>query len=256
MKKQYKSFEEARKFVHSLGLKSSKEWRIFSRSTKKPEDIPTNPDKIYKNKGWKGYGDWLGTGEIATFNKKFRNFEDARNFVHSLNLKGIRAWALFCKSGKKPEDIPHNASRHYKNNGWISWGDWLGTNMIRPKDRVYWSFEKAREHVHALGIKNSKEWQKYTKSGKLPKEIPANPNQVYKNKGWISTGDWLGTGSIASYMREYWSFEKARDYVQKLNLKNQQDWGKFTTSGKLPKEIPANPAQVYKNKGGKILVIG
>ena len=31
-----------------------------------PLDIPTNPRVIYMNKGWVGFGDWLGTGRIAS----------------------------------------------------------------------------------------------------------------------------------------------------------------------------------------------
>ena len=50
--KKYRSFKEARKFVHSLKLKSNKKWRVYCRSGKRPVDVPTNPDKIYK-KEWK-----------------------------------------------------------------------------------------------------------------------------------------------------------------------------------------------------------
>ncbi len=28
--------------------------------------------------------------------------------------------------------------------------------------------------------------------------LPSNPNQAYKNSGWVSFGDWLGTGRIAT----------------------------------------------------------
>jgi hypothetical protein len=31
----------------------------LNRERKKPEDIPTDPDKYYPNQ-WKGWGDWLG----------------------------------------------------------------------------------------------------------------------------------------------------------------------------------------------------
>jgi hypothetical protein len=55
------SFKEAREYVHSLGIKTSIEWRDFSNSSKRPNDIPGNPSKIYKNEGWIGFRDWLGT---------------------------------------------------------------------------------------------------------------------------------------------------------------------------------------------------
>ena len=49
MKKKFRPFKEARKFVRTLGLKTQKEWHSFCRSRKKPDDIPTTPYNIYKN---------------------------------------------------------------------------------------------------------------------------------------------------------------------------------------------------------------
>jgi hypothetical protein len=57
-------FAKAREFVHGLNLKKSTEWRTFSKSGKRPPDIPSSPDKVYKDE-WKGWGDWLGTGIIS-----------------------------------------------------------------------------------------------------------------------------------------------------------------------------------------------
>ena len=36
-------------------------------------------------------------------------------------------------------------------------------------------------------------------------------------------GNWLGTDSISNRLKEYKSFEEARDFVYKLKLKNQKD---------------------------------
>jgi hypothetical protein len=55
--KEYKSFVEAKEFVHKLKLKSGKEWKDYSKSGQKPEDIPSNPHQVYKQNGWKGLGD-------------------------------------------------------------------------------------------------------------------------------------------------------------------------------------------------------
>ena len=54
-------------------------------------------------------------------------------------------------------------------------------------------FEEARDYVRQLNIENSLDWAKYAKSGDKPKKIPAKPRKVYKDKGWISMPDWLGT---------------------------------------------------------------
>ena len=64
-KRKFKSFEEARKFVRSLGLKSQIDWRKYNKGElkhlpKRPDDIPVGPDAVYREKGWRGYSDWLG----------------------------------------------------------------------------------------------------------------------------------------------------------------------------------------------------
>jgi hypothetical protein len=70
----------------------------------------------------------LGTGRIANFNIKFLNFEKARKFVRSLNLKTHGDWIAFTKSGNLPSDIPAYPNGVYKNKGWKGMRDWLGTN--------------------------------------------------------------------------------------------------------------------------------
>ena len=42
-------FTGAREFVHTLGLKTSKDWIEYCKSGEKPEDIPANPDAAYEN---------------------------------------------------------------------------------------------------------------------------------------------------------------------------------------------------------------
>ena len=95
-----------------------------------PKDIPIQPYKVYKNNGWNGLGDWLGTGIIATNLRKYRTFKQARDFVHSLNLNSQKEWKIFCKGqllkkGVLPSDIPAAAHRIYKNKGWKGYRDWL-----------------------------------------------------------------------------------------------------------------------------------
>jgi hypothetical protein len=58
----------------------------------------------------------------------------------------------------------------------------------------------------------------YCRSGKKPPDIPANPSGVYAKVGWAGFGDWLGTGTLSSHLREFRSFEKARAFVRGLGL--------------------------------------
>jgi len=231
----HRPFEQARDFVRSLGLKDVIGWCDYCKSGKKPADIPSEPDRVYQNKGYISLGNWLGT--------EYRPFEQARDFVHSLGLKSAMEWYAYCKSGKKPANIPSNPDRVYK--GWISHIDWLGNHRLTE----FRPFEQARDFVHSLGLKNHYEWRDYCKSGKRPADIPGDPNRIYWDKGWISYGDWMGTGNVASYRREFRPFEQARDSVHSLGLKDVIEWRGYCTSGKKPADIPSNPNLAYRGKG-------
>src|SRR5208337_1044543 len=52
-------FKEAREFVRGLGLKSHPEWRAYSRSGNRPDNIPAKPQTVYASE-FSGWADWLG----------------------------------------------------------------------------------------------------------------------------------------------------------------------------------------------------
>jgi len=85
-----------------------------------------NPQRTYKDKGWINWGDWLGTGNIASYLKAYRPFKAARTFARSLKLKSGTEWREFAKSGNLPDDIPVNPNKTYKDKGWSGMGDWRG----------------------------------------------------------------------------------------------------------------------------------
>lgn len=247
--RKYREFHAARKFVRSLGLRNGEEWLEYCRSGKKPEDLPNYPHDTYREEGWQGIGDWLGTGNIANHLKQYIAFDDARKFVHSLNLKNVDEWVEYCKSGKKPDDIPRAPAQTYKGDGWAGYGNWLGTGTIANFNKEYTHFEAARKFVHSLKLKSETEWRQYCKSGKKPEDIPTKPARTYKKNGWQSMGDWLGTGTIAVRFREYRNFPAAREFAHSLNFKNQFEWYKYCQSGKKPNDIPTAPQNTYRDKG-------
>ena len=130
-------FEDAREFVHRLGLKKQKEWREYCKSGRKTSDIPTHPERAYKDQ-WISWGDWFGTGTIATFNRKYLDFETARTHVRALKLINIEQWNEYSKSGFKPPNVPYHPERTYKKE-WKDWADWFGY------DDPTWSLRRVKE---------------------------------------------------------------------------------------------------------------
>jgi hypothetical protein len=307
-------FEEARKFIHTLGLKNFLGWREYCKSGNRPKNIPVNPNTIYLE--WKGFPDWLGTKNFGTKNRNFRtfdevrafviklklksmkewkeyvksgnkpddipkdprityyqewggpkyflgltenkskqktlmqNFENARKLVHSLNLKKQEEWNEYCKSGKKPDDIPSAPFMMYKGKGWKGFPDWLGySGRSRPN---YLSYNDAKKFVRALQLQTTKNWENYCKLGNRPDDIPSSPHRTYKNNGWTSWGDWLGSNNISkrNFRKNYLPFDEARKEARKIakkyDLKNYRDWMKAKREKKIPKNIPGNPWIIYE----------
>src|SRR5262249_4065187 len=144
---------------------------------------------VYANYGWSGVGDWLGTGNIATYSRKYRSFEQARTFARGLGLKSISEWRDYKKTDKMPDDIPANPDHVYADSGWAGMLDWLGIGTCRGRN--FRAFKEARAFVRALGLKSKAEWFQYCSSGKKPTDIPSNPQQTYA-EDWLGIRDWLG----------------------------------------------------------------
>jgi superfamily II DNA or RNA helicase len=239
----WRTFGDAQNFARHLKLRTQEEWQKWAHSNQRPDDIPAYPQGAYKSKGWTNWGDWLGTK-----NRKgnYRPFEQARNFVRSLALKNQSEWRAWAKTDARPADIPASPVRVYKPHGWVSWGDWLGTEFIAPQVRKFLPFEEARAFVHGLAIKDKNEWVDWTKSGRRPENIPAGPSRFYSRAGWSGWGDWLGTKRIANQQRVFRSFEEARAYVRSLGLRNYADWREWAKGKGRPTDIPSDAYGVYE----------
>ena len=246
------SFKEARKFARSLGFKNESRWRVYCKSGKRPDYIPAGPERVYKEE-WNSMGDWLGTEYVAPQKRQYRPFKEARKFAQSLNLKNRDEWNVFCKSSKRPDDIPMNPYNAYKKE-FQGMGDFLGTGNVATKE--FWPFEKAREYVQNLGLKNNDEWVVFRKSSRRPDYIPAAPQRVYKEE-FVSVGDWLGSGSIggqekaANYLPMREALPIFRRLAKQYGLNGRADWNRFAkTHQKLLDElrIPLSPWRSYSRE--------
>ncbi len=124
-------FDEARALAQSLmqkhGIVNQSQWSKFVKTSDKPANMPADPLKAYKGKGWKGWPDWFGRKPMrASGRERVKEFLEAREFARSLNLTSYRAWKEWAKSDECPKDIPYSPEERYEDEGWIGWGDFLG----------------------------------------------------------------------------------------------------------------------------------
>lgn len=244
----YRSFAAARAYVRQLKLRNQGEWRAALRHGRVPADIPGAPNKVYAEAGWLGYGDWLGTGNLANRDKIFRSFGKARAFARSLGLGSVEEWREFAKTGRLPVDIPrHPYSVYGSDKRWRGMGDWLGTGVVSSRDKNFRPFESARRYARTLGLESSTEWHQYASSGRRPSDIPSAPYSNYREQGWAGWPDWLGFDPNKSRRKHWRPFPAARRFARSLDLKSAKDWRAYAS--RRPKDVPANPDQVYRDVG-------
>lgn len=272
LSKSWRPFEEAKEWIQKLNLTSETKWRLYIAGEMPelpplPNDIPRAPWVAYENKGWLNWGDFLGTNITAPRLRQYKTYEDTCDFVHSLQLKRKEDWPLYTKGEfphlpSLPIDIPACPDKTYRRKEygqkWSGWGNFLGTDRVSNQDRAksYLSYEEAKGWVKSLNLKSSVEWRKYI-SGKisdlppLPLSIPKKPDNFYENFEWT---DFLGFEPSRYSQKEFWDFEKAREFVCQLGLKRFYDWvdycaGKLSHLPSKPMEVPSNPQKKYKEAG-------
>lgn len=258
MQKKYLPFEEAREYVRKLKLKNTREWKKWSKGKlgdkgKKPDYIPSNPDVVYKYKGWKSWSNWV--------NKpiEFLSFEEARDYIRKLGLKTQQDWQRYYQGKiegmEKPQNIPWNPQKIYSDK-WKGIKDWLGTQW---KD-----FQEAREFARNLGLNGQIEWKLYCKNeldgyDPKPTDIPTDPKRVYEGNGWIDMSDWLGTErkrrTNHGEIDDTWiPYQDAKEYVHSLKLSSYDEWkafieGRIENLPPRPMDLPKSPQFVYSNDG-------
>ena len=211
-------FEDARIFTMSLNLISVGEWNEYSKSGKRPQDIPANPDKVYID-DWISFPDWLGYKRIADQDKK-RFFIDAKQFKYLwkvLEITGIKDWQIFYKEIKLSEQeilFPYEPIYFYDE--FKELGDLTG-NFTKN----IFSYAELKEYLKDFNIKSSPELKKW-RNGEL-QNMPECDNRVprgianrhYNRKGtWISSYDLFGVKSN--------KYDSKGRYQKKYKLKLNQ----------------------------------
>jgi hypothetical protein len=154
-------------------------------------------------------------------------------------LKSISEWKKLCKSKKKPKNIPVNPHLTYKEYGWTNYADFLG---YMPRG-TFMPFLQARKFVRSLGFTATGQWKQYCHSGKRPKDIPCQPEDIYEGQ-YQGLRDWIGLPK-----ERFLPFAEAKKYVRSLGLR-RTDWPEWCKT-KRPSNIPSRPHTVYEGKGWK-----
>lgn len=193
----YLPFEEARGFVRELKLKNFKKWRKYVASGQKPQNIPTRPSSFYNE--FTSWNDFLGNDKVKS-KKTYLSYEDAKAYVHSLNLSTMKEWFDLVDSNTLPLNIPKNPRKVYKKE-FKNLADFIGISVNKvnrvvsniPKERVlnitkkkekieYLSYEDAKRIALSQEFKNYREFKSWSSSVNRPRNFPSTPHKFYKNE--------------------------------------------------------------------------
>lgn len=110
----------------------------------------------------------------------------------------------------------------------------------------------AREFVRSMNFNSRREFRKYLIDNNI-KDIPTNPNYVYKDE-WISLYDWIGKEEKSNKNSQKITYVEARDRIHSIDsfrdIDNKVKWIQFYEKNvKLLVGIPKHPQISYRNIG-------
>lgn len=175
------------------------------------------------------------------------SYNDVKKWVNE-NIPKINSQTEWFKNiNNLPDFISPYPRDTYINRGWVSWGDFLGTNRVsdNEKSNSYVNYNESKKYIKLLNIKDRSDWNCFIKSNKFPSNLPKRPDRFYKNKGWISWYDFFGNKKI-----EYPKYSEALKIANSLKIKSSSEWRELAKlNGGQLSNLPYSPEKVYKNKG-------
>ena len=271
-RKVYRTYEEARAWVHQLHLPNRAAWVCYIKGEMPdlpllPDDISSCPRSYYDARGWLNWADFLGS-ITCRVRGQIMPYEKARAFAHSLYLGSFSEWTDYA-NGKYP-DLPARPSTlprspqivYVKHGGWKGVQDFLGYSELIPRGertsrrpRKLLPIDRAEAFVHTLLLTSSTEWFAYRhgsipRLGPCPKFLPWNPKTAM-GKEWRGWAHWLGPSykPRSGSGRCSLSFEDARKEVGLLGLRTCLEWKRSLRGElglpKIPRHIPRYPSVTY-----------
>jgi len=219
-------------FCKDHEIESRTQFYKWCKKNKRPDNIPSTPNRIYKNFSW---GDISGIYKNVDWCTK----EEFIQFCKDHEIKSRTQFRKWCKENKRPYNISSEPNIIYKN--W-SWGDISGKYM-----NVDWcTKEEFIQWCKDNGIKNNLQFIKWCKENKRPYNISSDPNKTYKNFSW---GDISGRYRNVNWCTKKQFIQFCKDH----EIKTKTQFRKWCKKNKRPYNIPYNPNTIYENWSWKLI---
>jgi len=226
-KKNFYTYTEAQAAAQALGIKNQADYK---KRRREDQWLPSNPNALYANAGWKDWYDFLGNARPDWY----PNYAEAQAAAEAL---GIKNQPNYMKRYCEDQRLPSNPSQFYADAGWKDWYNFLGNT--RPDS--YPTYAEAQAAVQALGIKSNPD---YKKRRREDQRLPSKPYTLYASAGWKDWYDFLGNA------RPYWypTYAEAQAAAKALGIKSRPDYLKRYREDQ---RLPSTPYALYANAGWK-----
>lgn len=121
---EYWPYLDAKRYVQTQNIPSYTQWLKW-HDENKPLFIPKYPDQIAGYRGeWESWGEFLGTGTVAHYERVYRPWEELVKYAHGLKIKTAEEWIKI----NHPSDV-HRKPYDYFKGSWQGWDHFLGRNI-------------------------------------------------------------------------------------------------------------------------------
>lgn len=238
----YLNYNEAKKVLKKYHLRSKTQFLELNKQREFNDKykIPNRPERYYKNRGWKGYSDFLS---------KDRNYpityELFKRYINLYFSNEVYSYFSYCKNiTKLPCCFPSQAKdlkTTFKN---FKWDD---------VNKRFFSYKEAVEYLRDKQITSSKEYVEKINKNIIDKKLPLSPQCYYKNKGWKNWRTYLSNKHIKAKCNI--SVEVFKRYMRRFfpNIKSMYTYKKIFLNYNISDRIPKRPDVVYKTCLSKLL---
>ncbi|WEJ62643.1 hypothetical protein [Thiomicrorhabdus lithotrophica] len=252
------SYEQAKDYCTGEYYKLSKDEKpnnlnhFYQELLKGENRLPCNPGQCYKNYGWMGIRDMFDLPEPIAF----YSYEQAKDYCTgeyyklSKDEKPNSLVCYFQELRKGNNRLPSSPSVIYKNQGWVSYRLMFGL----PEPIAFYSYEQAKDYCTGEYNKLSDVEKPnnlnhfYQELIKSESRLPCNPDQCYKNYGWMGIRGMFGLQALYTY-------EAAKDYCtgEYNNLPEDEKPNSlqryYRELRKGNNRLPSTPSTTYNHKG-------
>ncbi|MCY4513499.1 MAG: hypothetical protein OXB86_07405, partial [Bdellovibrionales bacterium] len=125
----------------------------------------------------------------AVFIKQETHFLSYKRALQKVQSFGLRSNTEYQVWQKDHPDMPGNPEEFFRDKGWTNWYDFLGKVKPPTKSKTKLLFEEAQQKVQSFGLRSRAEYRVWQKDHP---DMPGNPEEFYRDKGWTNWYDFLG----------------------------------------------------------------